>query len=111
MGLDVGVRGVGVRGMGVRIGGLRLLYATLAATALVAISSAAILTTDQPRLISLFVEPLSLFLMPGLLVSLMTAGLHDYSLDTVLIVSFVFYLIAFYLLLHRRARPHARPFS
>ena len=57
---------------------------------------------------SLLVEPISLLLMPGLLVSLAAAGPHDYKPNLVAIWSFVFYFIFFYVatgwFVHHRAR-------
>jgi hypothetical protein len=74
----------------------RTLWAMLCASVLVAIASAANFLTTAPKAFSLLFEPFSLLLMPGLLASLVLAGPHDYSIDTVLTTSVVFYAIFFY---------------
>jgi hypothetical protein len=82
----------------------RLFQATLCATILVGIASAANFLTTYPKAINLLFEPFSLFLLPGLFVSLVVAGPHDYSPILVAAASLAFYTPVFYALLHWRSR-------
>ncbi len=83
---------------------VRLVQAILCATIVVAVASAANFLTTAPKLISLVFEPFSLLLIPGLIASLLIAGPHDYSPIIVVQFSLVFYVLAFYWVLTRRAR-------
>ncbi len=83
---------------------IRIFQATLCASILVAIASAANFLTTAPKFISLLFEPLSLLLIPGLLASLLVAGPHDYNPLLVFQVSLVFYIVVFYWGLNWRAR-------
>jgi hypothetical protein len=74
----------------------RSLWAMLCAVILVGVASAANFLTTAPEALSLLFEPFSLLLMPGLLTSFALAGPHDYSIDTVLVASVVFYALFFY---------------
>jgi hypothetical protein len=88
-----------------------LIRAVLGILCAVLLVGAAILATNlttAPKAISLLFEPISLLLMPGLLVSMLTSGPHDYSPHFVAYVSFVFYAVFFYGVLHwlsRRRNP------
>ena len=89
-----------------------LLSAALLTAILLALASAALDLTTAPALVSLLVEPFSLLLMPGMLISIAIAGRHDeVSARAVLIASACFYFVAFSLLLAHRsrtARAHSR---
>jgi len=82
----------------------RAARAILCAGLLVGTAIAANFLTTAPKSISLILEPISLLLMPGLVVSILTAGPHDYSPLTVAGVSLLFYAIFFYAALHWLAR-------
>ncbi len=75
---------------------VRTLLATLYAVILIGLSVAGIFFTAAPEFVSLLAEPFSLLLMPGLLVSLVVAGPHDYSPIIVLFVSLACYTVFFF---------------
>ena len=77
----------------------RLLIAVVSAAALMALAVTAMYVTTAPPLLSLLLEPLSLLLLPGLLVSIVSAGPHDFSPGLVIYVAFGFYVALIYLLL------------
>jgi hypothetical protein len=92
---------------------LRLLVARAAlsmlySAVLVGLAVATVFLTTEPPLLSYLLEPVSLLLLPGLMVSLMAAGAHDFNASTVLYASFVWYIVFFYLLLTWRYRRKAR---
>ena len=69
----------------------RAACAILCAGLLVGTAIAANFLTTAPKSISLILEPISLLLMPGLVVSILTSGPHDYSPYSVAAVSLLFY--------------------
>ena len=77
--------------------------ALLLAAVIVALSAAAMYAAPAPTAVSILVEPLSLLLLPGLLVALVAAGPHDFTAQAVLASAFLIYAVAFFLLLHFRA--------
>ena len=86
----------------------RAACAILCAALVVGAAMAANYLTTASKSISLLFEPVSLLLMPGLIVSILTAGPHDYSPHNVTIVSLAFYFVFFYAVLHwlsRRRNP------
>jgi hypothetical protein len=80
----------------------RLLAASLAAFALTAVAVGAVHLTAAPKYISLLLEPLSLLLTPGLVVSLLAAGAHDFSAELVSMAAFFFYFVVFYVVFAHR---------
>jgi hypothetical protein len=79
----------------------RLLAAFWAASALTAGGVGAMYVTTAPKWVSLAIEPVSLFLLPGLVVSLAIAGPHDFSPLWVAAASDTFYFALFYWLFSR----------
>jgi hypothetical protein len=86
---------------------VRLVLAAAVAAALVAVAVGAMYVTTTPASVSLLLEPLSLFLLPGLVVSIVLAGPHDFSPATAMYVTFGFYVVLFYTLLWRLNRPRS----
>jgi hypothetical protein len=86
----------------------RAACAILCASLVVGAAVAAGFLTTAPKIISLMLEPISLLLMPGLVVSILTSGPHDYSPHIVTVVSLIFYALFFYAALHwiSRRRNH-----
>ena len=87
---------------------IRAACAMLCAGLVVGAAMAANYLTTASKSISLLFEPISLLLMPGLVVSILTSGPHDYSPHNVAVVSLVFYAVFFYAALHwlsRRRNP------
>ena len=82
----------------------RAAWSLLAAAVLVGAATAANYATAQPALISLLIEPFSLLLLPGLVISLAVAGPHDFSPLLVDEASFVWYVLLFYLVFTWAAR-------
>lgn len=74
---------------------LHVSLAAVVAMATVAMASAGMFLTTAPETVSLLFEPLSLLLMPGLLVSLLVVNAHDYSPPVVVETAFVFYFLFF----------------
>ena len=81
-----------------------LLLAALAAGLLLAASVGALYLTSTPRFVALALEPISLFLLPGLVVAMAVAGPHDLEASTVLEASAVFYVAVFWLWFRWRGR-------
>ncbi len=77
--------------------------ALLLAAALVALASAALYVTSAPPMVSLLVEPLSLFLLPGLLIALVAAHPRDFTAQDVVVWSMLVYTAVFFFALRRRA--------
>ncbi len=95
---------LGGRGLGPFSGFmLRVVLAGLGAAALVWIASVAMLFNTAPAWLSLVFEPLSLFLLPGLLVSVAASGPHDLDAAMVIESSAVIYFVCFLAALERRA--------
>ncbi len=69
----------------------RAILALLLAAAIVALASAALYVTSAPPVVSLLVEPISLLLLPGLLVALVAAEPHDFTAMSVLVWSMLVY--------------------
>ena len=86
----------------------RVAWSLLAAAALVSLATVAIFATAQSALVSLLIEPFSLLLLPGLLISLAAAGPHDFDSRLVVLASFVWYFLLFNLLFYWIARRRAR---
>ena len=84
----------------------RLVGAALLTGLVLTIACASLFFTTASRAVSLAVEPVSLLLMPGLLVSLATAGSHDIPPEQILRISTAFYFLLFCFLLLRRPRTH-----
>jgi len=78
--------------------------ATLLTAVLMAVATAAIFVTTAPKWVSLAIEPVSLILLPGLIVSVVLAGPHDFSPWIVVWVSSGLYFVSFYGALWLRAR-------
>jgi hypothetical protein len=77
--------------------GLSLLLAAM----LLGIGMAGMFVSAAPRWVSLLLEPLSLLLMPGLLVAILVAGAHDFGPVVVVVGSAVFYTALVYTALGR----------
>lgn len=86
----------------------RLFLASLATAVTIGLASLGQFFTTAPEWISLTLEPLSLLLLPGFTVALITAGLHDLDTSIIVQVSIGFYLIFFYVWLTWRSRRKAR---
>ena len=84
----------------------RILGAALLTGFVMVIGCVALFFTTAPRALSLAVEPISLLLMPGLVISLATAGSHDIPPEQILRVSSAVYFLFFSFLLLRRPRTH-----
>lgn len=85
-----------------------ILIAAAVTLVIAALASVGLLVTTAPEALSLAVEPLSLLLVPGLLVAVLTSSLHDISPVRVLSVSLVFYFLLTFFLLRRHARKQSR---
>lgn len=89
----------------------RLLFAALLTAVLLTLASAALSFTTAPAFVSLLIEPFSLLLTPGLLISLAIAGRHnEVSASAVLLASACLYFVAISLVLTRwsgRKRTHS----
>jgi uncharacterized membrane protein YoaK (UPF0700 family) len=70
----------------------RLVVAVLLTTLLMLCAAGALYVTSGPRWVSLLVEPVSLILLPGLVIALATSGSHDFPPEVVLAVSAAFYV-------------------
>ena len=86
----------------------RLFIAFLATVTVVGLASLGEFFATAPEWISITLEPLSLLLMPGFVVALLAAGLHDLDPSIIVQVSIIFYLIFFYVWLSWRSRRKAR---
>jgi hypothetical protein len=82
---------------------LRVTQASVATAVLVTVASWAMLFNTAPAWISLIFEPLSLFLLPGLAVSVSMAGPHDLNPNVVVAASVVIYFVCFLAALEYRA--------
>jgi hypothetical protein len=82
----------------------RLLAASLAAFALTAAGVGAMYLTTAPRFVSLAIEPVSLLLLPGLIVALIAAGGHDFTAEIVAQAAFFFYFVLLYVVFALRDR-------
>ncbi len=83
---------------------LRLLLSALAAAVVVAIAYSGMFVAMAPRLISESVEPLSLLLLPGLFVAIVSAGPHDFQPAIVVKISALFWFLVAFLFFSWRAR-------
>lgn len=86
----------------------RLFFASLATAVTIGLASLGQFFATAPEWISLTLEPLSLLLLPGFAVALMTAGLHDLDPSIIVQASIIFYLIFFYVWLTWQSRRKAR---
>ena len=82
---------------------LRLVLAGAAAAAIVGVGSAGLLFTTGPEWASLLFEPVSLLLLPGLLVGIVLASPHDLDPHVVMNGTIVFYFLLFWAVLEWRA--------
>ncbi len=82
---------------------LRLLLSAFCSCALVAVAVSALFVTSAPESISMLTEPVSLLLMPGLMIAMLSANLHDYSPFVVIQGSLIFYCVLFYAVFRSRA--------
>jgi hypothetical protein len=82
---------------------LRVALSGAAAAAIVGIGSACMLFTTGPEWASLVFEPVSLVLMPGLLVGIVLSGPHDLDPQVVVAGTIVFYFLLFWAALEWRA--------
>ncbi len=83
----------------------RVLLAAAATALLLYVSTQAMLVTTAPKIVSLLVEPFSLFLLPGLVVAVLLAGAHDFTPGAVLFIAAIFYMAIFYWALTRLSKP------
>ena len=74
----------------------RSLLAFLCSATIVSLAVIGVYSTTAPRNISLILGPLSLFLMPGFVVSVVLSNLRDYPPMLVAIYSLCFYFAFFY---------------
>jgi hypothetical protein len=81
-----------------------LLTALVCAAGLTAAATASLYLTAAPKWISLLLEPLSLLLLPGLVLAMVAAGKQDFSPEVVVEAAAVFYLLCVYGWLLWRAR-------
>jgi hypothetical protein len=82
---------------------LRLVLSGAAAAGIVGIGSAGMLFTTGPEWASLLFEPVSLVLLPGLLVGIVLSGAHDLDPHVVMSGTIVFYFLVFWAVLEWRA--------
>jgi hypothetical protein len=82
---------------------LRLVLAGVFTGALVLIASVAMLFDTAPAWLSMIVEPLSLFLLPGLALAVATAGQRDLDAAVVVEASVAIYFWCFLVVLEWRA--------
>jgi hypothetical protein len=82
----------------------RVLLAALLTAALMGAAIGALFVTTAPRMVSVLIEPISVLLMPGLLISLAASGAHDFSINVVVASASVLYFAFFYWALNRIAR-------
>lgn len=91
---------------------LRIALSAFFSLALVSLSLAGLFVTSAPEFISLLVEPFSLLLLPGVLLSIIPTGDHrDYPPDAAAYASLLFYFIVFYTALWLRERYKRRRLS
>lgn len=90
-----------------RTAATRLLLAAVCTSALMALAITGVFLTTVPQWVNLLFEPFSLLLMPGLVVSVLAAGPHDFSPYVVAWVSAGFYFLVFYAWLGWRGRTAA----
>jgi len=81
----------------------RLVLASVAAAIVVCIGSVGMLFSTGPEWSSLLFEPLSLVLLPGLLVGMVVSGPHDLEPEVVLNGTIVLYFLFFWAVLEWRA--------
>ena len=74
----------------------RSLLALLCAAVVVSLAVVGVYSTTASRNISLLLGPLSLFLMPGFVVSVLLSNFRDYPPLLVAIYSLAFYFVFFY---------------
>ena len=87
---------------------LRLVLASLAAAIVVGIGSAGMLFSTGPEWASLVFEPVSLLLLPGLLVGIIVSGPHDLDPHVVMNGTIVLYFLLFWAVLEWRAMRQRR---
>jgi hypothetical protein len=82
---------------------LRVVLSSLGAAAVVFLGSVGMLFTTGPEWASLLFEPVSLLLLPGLLVGMFVSGPHDLDPHVVLNGTIVLYFLLFWMVLEWRA--------
>jgi hypothetical protein len=82
---------------------LRVMLAGLLATLVVGAGSLGMLFSSGPEWTSLVFEPVSLLLLPGLLVGILYSGPHDLDPHMVLLGTILFYFLLFWAVLEWRA--------
>ncbi len=82
---------------------LRIVLAGVAAALVVSLGSAAMLLSTGPEWASLLFEPVSLLLLPGLIVGLFHSGPHDLEPHVVMNGTIVLYFLLFWAALEWRA--------
>lgn len=83
----------------------RVLLSAAITALLLYVATEAMFVTTAPKLVSLVLEPFSLLLMPGLAVSILLAGAHDFTPGSVLFLSAIFYFAFFYWVLTWLSKP------
>ncbi len=83
---------------------LHLLLAALTAALIMGIGLSGMLVAMAPRLLSECVEPLSLLLLPGLFIAIVSAGTHDFLPEVVVRAAAIFWFLAAFLFFTWRAR-------
>lgn len=100
----------------------RALLSGAGSCVLVGVASLAMMLTTAPRAVNLVFEPLSLLLLPGIVVAIAWttaqghahrhtrtfADNHDFSVSFVVLCTLAFYFVVLYWLLHLRARTAAQ---
>ena len=82
---------------------MSVVMASLAAAIVVSLGSAGMLFSTGPEWASLLFEPVSLLLLPGLLVGLLVSGPHDLDPHVVMNGTIVLYFLVFWAVLEWRA--------
>jgi hypothetical protein len=81
----------------------RIVLASLAAGLVVGLGSAGMLFTMGPAWASLLFEPISLLLLPGIIVGMVVSGPHDLDPHVILNGTIVLYFFTFWAILEWRA--------
>ena len=82
----------------------RAFFAAGATALLISLAFFGLWVAIGPEWLGLLLEPLSLFLLPGFLVSVVVAGPHDLDPRVIVVASILLYFAAFYWLLRRHER-------
>ncbi len=85
----------------------RSLFAGTATALLIWLALFGLWVATGPEWLGLSLEPLSLFLLPGFVLSVLIAGPHDIDPRVIVVASAVMYFVAFYWLLRRRSHQRA----